>query len=495
MEYLKKLFKNVGYIEGITIINIEGEILFSAKFNSKMKGQDENYEIVGKKFLDVYENLDENNSSTYKAMRYGVPVYVEDQKLVSVGQEPIRITSLSVPIKSRGSIVGAIDISVSPQEAAGDTDNIEILDVEGITDRILNSNNNVDTLRRTEEKAVYSLDDIQTNDPRMLELKSKIRKYAKSDLPVLIYGETGTGKELTAHSLHNLSGRADKPFVVQNCSSIPGNLIESILFGTSKGAFTGAIENTGLLEIADGGTIFLDEINSMPMDLQPKILRVIQDGTFRRVGGKDVRHVDVRIISSTNEPLAQAIQRNEFRKDLYYRLSVLTVEIPPLRERKGDIPLLVDYFVLKYDSEFKKNVHRVSSKVYEALSHYNMPGNVRELENIIASALVTIDDDKEVLRLSDVEDRLNPAGLFGSDIASMSENESDDMIVEMSSVDDYYAIGEGTLKECVAEFEKKLIKNALIRENGNVSKAAQQLGVPRQTLARKVKDYGLLQMP
>ena len=369
------------------------------------------------------------------------------------------------------------------------------LDVEGITDRILNSNNNVDTLRRTEEKAVYSLDDIQTNDPRMLELKSKIRKYAKSDLPVLIYGETGTGKELTAHSLHNLSGRADKPFVVQNCSSIPGNLIESILFGTSKGAFTGAIENTGLLEIADGGTIFLDEINSMPMDLQPKILRVIQDGTFRRVGGKDVRHVDVRIISSTNEPLAQAIQRNEFRKDLYYRLSVLTVEIPPLRERKGDIPLLVDYFVRKYDSEFKKNVHRVSSKVYEALSHYNMPGNVRELENIIASALVTIDDDKEVLRLSDVEDRLNPAGLFGSDIASMSENESDDMIVEMSSVDDNYDIGEGTLKECVAEFEKKLIKNALIRENGNVSKAAQQLGVPRQTLARKVKDYGLLQMP
>ena len=151
--------------------------------------------------------------------------------------------------------------------------------------------------------------------------------------------------------------------------------------------------------------------------------------------------------------------------------------------------------MLKYDSEFKKNVHRVSSKVYEALSHYNMPGNVRELENIIASALVTIDDDKEVLRLSDVEDRLNPAGLFGSDIASMSENESDDMIVEMSSVDDNYDIGEGTLKECVAEFEKKLIKNALIRENGNVSKAAQQLGVPRQTLARKVKDYGLLQMP
>ncbi len=469
MGDIDKLFKDKGYIEGITIINVAGEILFSAKFNSKMNSKEENYETVGKQFLDVYENLDENNSSIYLAMKNGAPVYVEDQKLVSAGQEPINISSLSVPIKSGGKIVGAIDLSVLTEEHK------EEKGVE-IKDEVIYAYNKVDSLRRADDKAIYTLDDIHTCDLKMIELKENIKKFAQSDLPVLIYGQTGTGKELVAHSVHQCSKRADKPFVVQNCASIPANLIESILFGTSKGAFTGAVENMGLLELADGGTLFLDEINSMPLELQPKILRVIQDGTFRRVGGKEVRQVDVRIVSSTNEKLENIISGGYFRTDLYYRLAVLVLEIPSLNQRPGDIPVLTNYFIGKYNSLFGKKIRRVSERVYDELKAYQWPGNVRELESVVASAVCMIDDRTETLEYSHFADRLN----FSK--KEKPETESGEESVSSSF---------GTLPDMVSDYEKKLIKKALTDTDGNITKAAAILNVPRQTLSRKIRDYGL----
>ena len=465
MGDIGKLFKDRGYIEGITIINVEGEILFSAKFNSKMSQTPVNYETVGKKFLDVYENLDENNSSTYRAMRDGVPVYVEEQELISAGKEPILISSLSVPIKSGGSIVGAIDLSVT-SDGQKDADSVEI------RDEVLYAYNKVDTLRRAEDKATYTLEDIQTCDPKMLELKDNVKKFAQSDLPVLIYGETGTGKELVAHSIHQCSKRAKKPFVAQNCASIPANLIESILFGTSKGAFTGAVDNMGLLELADGGTLFLDEINSMPLELQPKILRVIQDGTFRRVGGKEVRHVNVRIISSTNEKLENIISEGRFRADLYYRLAVLVLEIPGLNQRKKDIPLLTNYFIGKYCNLFGRRIRRVAPDVYEALAMCQWPGNVRELESVVASAVCMADEQAEVLEYRHFANRLNFA--------------------QKETLPEFFAEPEtGDLTNLVSDYEKKLIRRALSDTDGNITKAAAVLNVPRQTLSRKVKDYGL----
>lgn len=480
MEDLKRLFKDIGYIEGITIINIEGEILFSAKFNNKMNEQVQNYEVVGKKFLDVYENLDENNSTTYRAMRYGIPVYTENQELVSKDRKPIKITSLSVPIKSGGSIVGAIDLSVTPNDDDITTSDV---DIKEIKDEILYAYNKVNNLHRGDDRAIYTVDDIQTCDRGMLELKSNIEKYARTDLPVLIFGETGTGKELVAHSLHNMSDRADKPFVVQNCSSIPTNLIESILFGTSKGAFTGAVDNVGLLELADGGTLFLDEINSMPIELQPKILRVIQDGTFRRVGGKDVQHVDVRIVSSTNEPLEKAIGEGRFRSDLYYRLSVLMLNIPPLRERKKDISLLTNFFIGKYNSVFNKNVHKVSNRVYNALAEHPMNGNVRELENIIASAVCMADDNEEILKFKHIKPRI-----ACECVPKIAERPQDIQVSAEANAE----VQDRSLNKSVSEFEKQLIEKALKEAEGNITRAAQLLDVPRQTLGRKAKEYGLV---
>ena len=465
MGNIEKLFKDKGYIEGITIINVEGEILFSAKFNSKMSQNPVNYETVGKKFLDVYENLDENNSSTYRAMRDGMPIYVEDQELISAGKDPILISSLSVPIKSGGSIVGAIDLSVT-SDGQKDAEGVEI------RDEVLYAYNKVDSLHRADDKAIYNLDDIQTCDPKMTELKENVKKFAQSDLPVLIYGETGTGKELVAHSIHQCSKRAKKPFVAQNCASIPANLIESILFGTSKGAFTGAVDNMGLLELADGGTLFLDEINSMPMELQPKILRVIQDGTFRRVGGKEVRHVNVRIISSTNEKLENIISDNRFRADLYYRLAVLVLEIPGLCQRKQDIPLLTNYFIGKYCNLFGRKIRKVTPEVYEALAGCQWPGNVRELESVVASAVCMADEQTEMLEYRHFANRLNFAQKeLEEDMAALTE--------------------QGDLTELVSGYERKLIQRALRETDGNITKAAAVLNVPRQTLSRKVKEYNL----
>lgn len=200
MDFVNKLFNGKGYIEGITIINVEGEILFSAKFNNKLDSREENYEVVGKKFLDIYENLDENTSSVYVAMRKGVPVYIENQPLKSAGLEPIEITSLSIPIKSGRTVVGAIDLSVSSGEQRQE-DGAEIMD------EVLYSYNKVNSLEHGADKAIYKTDDIQTCDGKMLEMKDNIGKLAKTDLPVLIYGETGTGKELVAHSIHNASRR------------------------------------------------------------------------------------------------------------------------------------------------------------------------------------------------------------------------------------------------------------------------------------------------
>ncbi|MBR6500660.1 MAG: sigma 54-interacting transcriptional regulator [Firmicutes bacterium] len=470
MDNIVKLFKERGYIEGITIINVEGEILFTAKFNKKMNNGCNGYEVVGKKFLDIYEELDENNSSIYRAMKYGVPIYVENQTLKSTGQDPIEISSLSLPIRSGGKIVGAIDLSVTEGDQC-ESDHVEI------KDEILYAYNKVESLQRGEDKAVYSIDDIHTCDPGMIEMKEQLVNFAKSDLPVMIYGETGTGKELVAHAIHQSSNRADKPFVAQNCASIPANLIESILFGTSKGAFTGAVDNIGLLEMADGGTLFLDEINSMPLELQPKVLRVIQDGTFRKVGGKELQHVNVRIISSTNEKLEDIVQQGKLRMDLYYRLAVLVLEIPPLRKRKQDIPLLTNLFIGKYNALFRKQIHKVSKQVLDAFLNYPWKGNVRELDSIIAAAVCMVKENEEVLEYRHVVNRLK---------AFEEETEIEENTGNLVGA----PVGE-TLSDQVANFEKGLIELALKEVEGNITKAASKLNIPRQTLSRKVKEYGL----
>jgi formate hydrogenlyase transcriptional activator len=217
----------------------------------------------------------------------------------------------------------------------------------------------------------------------------QIEQVASTDATVLILGESGTGKELVARAIHNISNRSKRALVKVNCATLPANLIESELFGHEKGAFTGALERKiGRFELADGGTIFLDEIGELPVELQSKLLRVLQEGEFERLGNPKTMKVNVRVIAATNRHLQAAIEKKEFREDLYYRLNVFPIHCPPLRERKEDIPLLVKHFLKKHEGKMGKKITNVGTKVIEALMSYNWPGNIRELENLIERAMI-----------------------------------------------------------------------------------------------------------
>lgn len=467
MKLIEELFHGKGYIDGITIINLEGEILFTAKLNSKLSSQEDTYGLVGKKFFDVYENLDPNSSTMMKAMELGVPLYLENQSLKAKGQEEIKITSLSMPIKSHNRIVGAIDLSM--QEMEDDLKNDEEqMDLNPINFPIGSSRK-----LQNQRSAALTESDIIAVDEKMKKAKDYIKIVAACDLPVMIYGETGTGKEVFAQAIHNASGRKDKPFIAQNCAALPDTLLESILFGTAKGAFTGATDNKGLFELADGGTLFLDEINSMPLHLQSKLLRVLQDGSFRRLGARDVKRVNVKIIAALNTEPLKAIQKGQIRQDIYYRLSMMSITIPPLRERKKDIAHFVKFYVNKHNATFNKKVQYVSKDLIARLEEYDWPGNVRELEHVIVYGMSVVNENSNVLRYEDVKDRLRSA-------VSVENSEKEEDVPCTS------------LKDAVNEYERGIIARTLKATKGNISEAAKILDVPRQTLQRKIKQHEIL---
>lgn len=473
MKLLKQIFHNKGYIDGITIINLEGEILFSAKLNSKLSSREDSQKLVGRNFFEVYENLDPTTSTTTKAMELGLPVYVENQTLKTRGQEEIRISSLSLPIKSGDRIVGAIDLSVL--ESGGDTDESS---GTGELERIeLSSANLSDAGAKTlfnRSFAAFTTADIIAVDEKMKKAKKYIDVVAACDLPVMIYGETGTGKEVFAQSIHNAGARREKPFIAQNCAALPDTLLESILFGTSKGAFTDATENKGLLELADGGTLFLDEINSMPLHLQSKLLRVLQDGHFRSIGAKEIKTVDVRIIAALNTEPQKAIEEGQLRRDIFYRLSMMSITIPPLRERQADIAHFIKYYVNKHNETFHKEVQYVSKELISKLEEYDWPGNVRELEHIIVYGMSMVAPDHNVLRFEDIEEKFHEMKESGR-----KKIEEGDVLCS-------------SLRDAVDSYEKGIIAQTLEVTQGNISEAAKILDIPRQTLQRKVKQYQIL---
>ena len=238
-----------------------------------------------------------------------------------------------------------------------------------------------------------TLNDIIGNHPLMQKQRAIARKAASCDAPVLLYGETGTGKELFARAIHNLSSRKDGVFIGQNCSAIPANLFEGIFFGTEKGAYTGAVSSPGIFQQADGGTLLLDELNSMPLHLQSKLLRAIQEGCVRRVGGLSEQSVDTRIITTVNEDPELLVQQGYIRADLFYRLNVVRINIPPLRDHREDIPDYVNCFIRKSNLKHSRNVRGVSDSVMKTLMERDYPGNIRQLEHLIESSVVLCDDE------------------------------------------------------------------------------------------------------
>ncbi len=324
-----------------------------------------------------------------------------------------------------------------------------------------------------EEAPAGIFNNLVSHSPKMLKIFNLIKQVGATKTNVLISGESGTGKELVARAIHQISPRNGKPFVTINCSAIPENLMESELFGYVKGAFTGAVTNKkGLFETAHGGTVFLDEIGDLSPLLQVKLLRVIQEREFIPVGDTQTVSVDVRLISATNKDLEQEIIQGRFREDFFYRLNVVHIHLPPLRERREDIPLLAQYFLEKYSRELGKDIRSISSYALDVLMKYNFPGNVRELENIIERS-VALENSNIVL----------------PDSLVLSEHKREGRKTELPS---FHLTSAGMdLEKELSELEKELLQQSLQLSNGVIKKAAELLNLSFRSMRWKIKKYGL----
>jgi len=327
-------------------------------------------------------------------------------------------------------------------------------------------------LLRKEVEKEYSFENIVSKNEKMQKIFEVIRKVAHYKSTILITGESGTGKELVARALHYNSDRSNNPFVPVNCGAIPENLLESELFGHAKGAFTDAIRTKrGLFEEADGGTLFLDEIGELPAQLQVKLLRVLQDGEIRRIGESKPIQIDVRIVAATVKDLPKEVNEGRFRDDLYYRLNVLPIHIPPLRERREDIPLLIGHFIKKYSQSMNKNVIGADPKALETLMNYKWYGNVRELENTIERAMVLT--DRNNIELENL-----PPGI---------QEYQEEVPLSTFSEEEY------SIKKASKFLETNLIKKALKKTRGNHTHAARLLEISHRALLYKIKEYGIVE--
>lgn len=330
--------------------------------------------------------------------------------------------------------------------------------------------------------AMTTFDEIMGTSLPLKKAIDLARKVAKGNSTVLIRGESGTGKELFARAIHMESNRRGKPFVPVNCAALPDNLLESELFGYVEGAFTGAHKRgkLGLFEFANSGTLFLDEIGELSTHLQAKLLRVLQEGRVRRIGDRVENEVDVRVIAATNRNLEDMIQNGHFRNDFYYRLNVVPIYIPPLRQRKDDIPVITEYLTDKFNRRFNKNIKNVSGEAMEKLINYHWPGNIRELENVLERAMVLVQDDTQI----------QPEKIFlDRNFDGTGENESSLEVKDLEVEAKGFENG-ATLEAAVDGFERQFIAHAL-KQNRSLRQTARSLGVSHTTIMNKIKKYGL----
>lgn len=388
-----------------------------------------------------------------------------------------KVAFVCVPIKLEGKTIGAISVDRKVRPADDFDAYVRILEVlSTMVAQAVKLNKLVESDRRElmtenerllrELKTKFNIDNMVGTSGAMLEVYRLIEQVANSNATVLIRGESGTGKDLVAHAIHYNSMRVQKPFVKINCTALPETLLESELFGHEKGAFTGAVDRKlGRFEVANGGTIFLDEIGDFSLNLQVKLLRVMQFKEFERVGGYETIKSNVRIIVATNKNLEEEIKNGLFREDLYYRINVFPIYMPPLRDRKNDVMLLADYFLEKYAIENGKNINRISTPAIEMLTSYHWPGNVRELENCIERSVLICDED--VIR----SDHLPPSL----------------QMAKKSQISDAL-----TLPEKVESLEREMIVDSLKKTKGCQRHAAVELGLTERMLGYKIKKYNIL---
>lgn len=450
---------------GVHVIDKTRKTIIYNSIMAELEGLDVN-QVMGKDILEIFPSLNENTSTLIKVLDTGKPMINGTQTYLNFKGQKITTINSTVPLYIDDNIVGAMEIANNMTHIKSLSDQLIELQKELKSTKFKTKNKNKKTTIKR-----YTFEDIIGQNKAFNLAKEIAKRASESSSSIFIYGDTGTGKELFAQSIHYDGVRRDRPFIAQNCAAIPESLLEGILFGTDKGGFTGAVEREGIFEQANGGTLMLDEINSMSIDLQAKLLRVLQEGYIRRIGGTEDIPIDVRIIATTNEEPSESIRNGTIRKDLFYRLNVLFISIPNLAERKDDILVLTKYFIEKYNPIFGKKIEKISDDVFNLFIEYDWPGNVRELGNTIEAAMNLVSDQERILKKD----------AFISSVHSMK-----DKPIKISPL---FTEKNKTLPILLEEIEKDIIISFLDKNNNNISQTATDLGIKRQTLQHKLKKY------
>ena len=448
-ESVESLILKEVFSDGVMIADTEGIIRYLHSYRDDIFFTSS--EAVGKHILELYPDINPESSTLLNALK-GIPTLGKETRQTAFNGRTCIFFEHTIPLKVNGRIIGAVS---SAKFAASFKQELSV------------KSTNL-------SKRFYDVSDIIGDSLVIQHLKEQIRSVSKTNSSVLIFGDTGTGKELAAQSIHSAGARKNGYFVAQNCSAIPLNLLESLLFGTTKGSFTGAEDKAGIFEIADGGTIFLDEVNSMDMNMQAKILKVIEEKKVTRLGSSKPIPVDVRIISAMNENPHTCIEQHRFRADLYYRLSTVQIEMPSLKDHREDIPILIDYYIDHYNKEMGKEIKGVTDRVSDVLVNYDWPGNIRELRNVIEGAFNF--ENEEYITYEHLPSYITSKQ--GQLFINRNENNTDFPMVRPGY----------TLTETVEAYEQACIENQ-IRLAGSLSELAASLGVSRQTLSYKLRKY------
>ncbi|MFS0656709.1 sigma-54 interaction domain-containing protein [Bacillus sp. 179-C3.3 HS] len=434
--------------EAIHVVDERGVTSFYNQNAAKFDCLDKE-EVIGKYILDVYPSLTEKTSTFLHVLRTGKPVYHSLQTYMNKNGEKIETINTTLPMIEKGKLIGAVEVAK------------DVSKLSALSSRLEQKKRTNDI---TVTSDMHDFSSFITNDPQLKDMLHRAKKAAAYPSSVVVFGETGTGKEVLVQAIVSASDRKDQVFIPQNCAALPESLLESLLFGSVKGSYTGALDRKGLFELADGGTLFLDELQAMPITLQTKLLRVLEDGVVRRIGDVKAIKVDVRVIAALNMDPFEAVKKRILREDLFYRLHVSSFHIPPLRARKQDIELLSRHFITVYHDQFSKAVTRLSEETKQLFLAHHWPGNVRELKHTIEHAVLMMPKEAEEITRAYL-----PAHLHVQKEKNTSQTRS--------------------LKTQVTLYEQTLIQEALEEHRGNVKQTAQALKVPRQTLQYKLKKY------
>jgi len=456
------------YIDSLMIVDHTFKIVNTYRYNvrfDQLDMENAHSDYLGRNYYEAYPHIDQQESTMYQSMKHNRIIYRKNQIFKDYRGRVFNTQNITIPINRAGKIVGVLELS---------KDITSINDLQEVQKKKASSRNHLSDIV---QKRGITFEDILTSNAEMIENIRRAKVFIGSPNPTLIYGETGTGKEMFIQAMVNENKVSRKPFVAINCAAVPENLIESTLFGSVKGAYTGSMDKVGLFEQAHGGTLFLDELNSMPYETQAKLLRVLQDSKIRPVGGHKEKTVDVKVVAAMNNDPLKAIREKNLREDLFYRLSSSMIRLTPLRDRKEDILLYSNHFIKQFNRQYNKDVEGLSKTMMDIFMQYHWKGNVRELKHIVEN-MVSISDEKILT--------INSLPIYMKDsIQTGSQKNENGQVLQVESV--HFT----SLQETLETAERSAISKALAYTEGHITKAAELLGIPRQTLTYKMNKLKL----